>query len=531
MLEGLSSPIENRSQEITEAAMKRSFLITALLLFGLVVVAEGQLSTQDAAKGMARGINIGNTMEPPTEGAWGNPPVKQRAFDDYKNAGFTAVRIPITWDGHTSTTSPYTINSTWLNRVEQVVDWGLQRGFLIIMNAHHESWIKNSFTAANVARFDSIWSQIATRFKDRSDSLMFEIINEPNPMSAGNVNALNAQVLQLIRRTNPTRIVVFSGYMWSNSAELVAAAIPDSSDHYLIGYYHSYDPYPFGLVGTGTYGSAADINATKAKFNQVSAWSTRNNIPVILGEFGYIKNCEYNSRMCAYGTVVDLALSYGIPSFTWDDGGDFPMYNRTTGGFNEIKDILIHTYPQSPNGMKISQGINHSVKLQWHNRNTENDSIVIERKVGTDSFAAIAKVASTDSVFVDSSTNPGTSYYYRLSVTLMDSVEIQSYPITLNVSANSVNPLPVPVRFELSDNYPNPFNPTTVIRYAIPEYGMVTLRIYDALGREVETLVNGYQTAGRYEVTVDGSHLPSGVYFYRLLSRGLAMTRKMSLVK
>jgi hypothetical protein len=235
--------------------------------------------------------------------------------------------------------------------------------------------------------------------------------------------------------------------------------------------------------------------------------------------------------MCAYGTVVDLALSYGIPSFTWDDGGDFPMYNRTTGGFNEIKDILIHTYPQSPNGLKISQGINRSVKLQWHNRNTENDSIDIERRVGTNSFAAIAKVASTDSVFVDSSTSPGTSYYYRLSVTLMDSVEIQSYPITLNVSANSVNPLPVPVRFELSDNYPNPFNPTTVIRYAIPEYGMVTLRIYDALGREVETLVNGYQTAGRYEVTVDGSHLPSGVYFYRLLSRGLAITRKMSLVK
>lgn len=531
MLESLSSTIGIQSQETTEAAMKKSILITILLLLGLAVIAEAQLSPQDAAKRMARGINIGNTMEPPTEGAWGNPPVKQRAFDDYKNAGFTAVRIPITWDGHTLTTSPYTIDSTWLKRVEQVVDWGLQRGLLIIINAHHESWIKNSFTVANVARFDSIWSQIATRFKDRSDSLMFEMINEPNPMSATNVYALNAQVLQLIRRTNPTRIVLFSGYMWSNSAELVAAAIPDSSDHYLIGYYHSYDPYPFGLVGTGTYGSAADINATKAKFNQVSAWSTRNNIPVILGEFGYIKNCEYNSRMCAYGTVVDLALSYGIPSFTWDDGGDFPMYNRTTGGFNEIKDILIHTYPQSPNGLKISQGINHSVKLQWHNRNTENDSIDIERKVGTDSFAAIAKVASTDSVFVDSSTNPGTSYYYRLSVTLMDSVEIQSYPITLNVSANSVNPLSVPVRFELSDNYPNPFNPTTVIRYAIPEYGMVTLRIYDALGREVETLVNGYQTAGRYEVTVDGSHLPSGVYFYRLLSRGLAMTRKMSLVK
>ena len=531
MFQSLRSAILNQLHENIGVTMRTHILASAFLLLVVAVVAEAQLTPQNAAKGMARGINIGNTMEPPTEGTWGNPPVQQRAFDDYKNAGFTAVRIPITWDGHTSRTSPYTIDSTWLKRVEQVIDWGLQRGLLIIINAHHESWIKDSFTTTNVARFDSIWSQVASRFRNKSDSLMFEMINEPYPMLAGNVTRLNAQVLQLIRRTNPIRIVIFSGYMWSNSDELVSAAIPDSSDHYLIGYYHSYDPYPFGLVGTGSYGSIADINATKAKFNQVSAWSTRNNIPVILGEFGYIKVCEYNSRMCAYGTVVDQALSRGIPTFVWDDGGDFPMYNRTTGDFNEIKDILIHTYPQSPNGLKISQGISHSVKIQWRNRNSENDSIVIQRKVGTGSFVFVAKIAPTDSIFVDTSTSAGTAYYYRLSVMRTDSVELQSYPITLTVSANSVSAQPVPVEFELSNNYPNPFNPTTLIRYAIPEYGMVTLKLYDALGREMETMVNKAQQAGRYEVTVDGSHLPSGVYFYRLNSRGRSLTRKMSLVK
>jgi hypothetical protein len=235
--------------------------------------------------------------------------------------------------------------------------------------------------------------------------------------------------------------------------------------------------------------------------------------------------------MCAYGTVVDQALSHGIPSFAWDDGGHFPIYNRTTGGFNEIKDILLHTYPQSPNGMKISQGANHSVRLQWHNRNTENDSIVVERRVGSGSFVRYAEVAPTDSVFTDTSTSAETSYYYRLSVTMKDSVELQSYPIMLKVVATSVNPATSPVGFELSDNYPNPFNPTTVIRYAIPSYGMVTLKIYDLMGREMETLANGYRTPGRYEVTVDGSHFASGVYLYRLISGGLAITKKMTLVK
>ena len=511
--------------------MKNSLAVTALLVIATAVSAKAQLSPQEAANEMARGINVGNTMEPPTEGAWGNPPLQQRAFDDYKNAGFTAVRIPITWDGHTSTSAPFAIDSAWLARVEQVVDWGLKRNLLIVINAHHESWIKNSFTSVNVARFDSIWSQIATRFSNRSDSLMFEMLNEPNPMSAANVNALNAQVLKIIRRTNPTRIVLFSGYMWSNSDQLVTAAIPDSSDKYLIGYYHSYDPYPFGLVGTGTYGSATDISATKAKFDQVTAWSQRNGIPVTLGEFGYIDTAAYNSRMCAYGTVVDQALSHGVPSFAWDDGGDFPIYNRTTGGFNEIKDILIHMYPQSPIGLKINPGANHSIRIQWHNRNTGNDSIVVQRRTGGGSFGNFALLAPADSIFVDTTTVGAIPYYYRLSVRLKDSVEVQSYPIMFTVLATSVPPSPVPVRFELFDNYPNPFNPGTTIKYTLSGASHVRLTVYDVLGQEVSVLVNEPKNAGAYEVRFDASGLASGVYFYRLQAGNFADTKRLLVLR
>ena len=511
--------------------MKRECRIAVFLILSTAVSVKAQLSPQDAAKGMARGINIGNTMEAPSEGAWGNPPLRERAFDDYKNAGFTAVRIPITWDGHTSTTPPYAIDSAWLARVERVVDWGLQRRLFITINAHHESWIKNSFTAANVARFDSIWSQIAARFKGKSDSLIFEIINEPYPMTEANVNALNAQVLKIIRQTNPTRIVSFSGYMWSNSDQLVTAAIPNPSDKYLIGYYHSYDPYPFGLIGTGTYGSVADINATRAKFDQVTAWSKGNIIPVILGEFGVIDSADYNSRMCAYGTVVDQALSHGVPSFAWDDGGNFPVYNRITGGFNEIRDILVHTYPQSPNGMRISETVNHSIKLGWHNRNTEDDSIVVERREFSSSFVAIGKVASTDSVFVDPSTGVGTPYYYRLSVTMKDSVELQSYPIMLKSGVTSVSPLNAAVGFELYDNYPNPLNPSTTIRYSLPHSTNVALAVFNVLGQQVATLVKGIQEAGYHDVKFDGSNLATGVYLFRIQAGSFVKAKKLIVLR
>lgn len=88
--------------------------------------------------------------------------------------------------------------------------------------------------------------------------------------------------------------------------------------------------------------------------------------------------------------------------------------------------------------------------------------------------------------------------------------------ITGTATAVKVTGRDLPSAFKQEQNYPNPFNPTTVIRYAIPNDGNVTLRIYDVLGREVETLVNGVQKAGRYEVTFDGSRLASGVYFCKL---------------
>ena len=99
----------------------------------------------------------------------------------------------------------------------------------------------------------------------------------------------------------------------------------------------------------------------------------------------------------------------------------------------------------------------------------------------------------------------------------------------------------IPTVYKLGQNYPNPFNPSTTIKYSIPSNKtplmrgvvgvFVTLKIYDILGREVETLVNEQQKAGNYEVNFDASTLSSGIYFYRLQSYSFVESKKMILIK
>lgn len=88
-----------------------------------------------------------------------------------------------------------------------------------------------------------------------------------------------------------------------------------------------------------------------------------------------------------------------------------------------------------------------------------------------------------------------------------------------------------PDGFRLSQNFPNPFNPTTMIRYTIPEAGAVSLKVYDLLGEKVATLVDHEQQAGTHNVNFNATHLPSGIYFYRIEAEGFESTRKMMLLQ
>lgn len=104
---------------------------------------------------------------------------------------------------------------------------------------------------------------------------------------------------------------------------------------------------------------------------------------------------------------------------------------------------------------------------------------------------------------------------------------------TITVSPSNVNLISqqVPKSYKLSQNYPNPFNPSTSIKFSLPKSSFTTLKIYNLVGQEVETLVNENLNAGTYEAILNGANLTSGIYFYTINAVGYSETKKMMLIK
>jgi len=127
-------------------------------------------------------------------------------------------------------------------------------------------------------------------------------------------------------------------------------------------------------------------------------------------------------------------------------------------------------------------------------------------------------------------------YWYEVGVTgyLVNTGNphvIYIAPVTVRTGSDVEGDITKNYSFDLEQNYPNPFNPSTTIKFSIPEAGIITLRVFNLLGEEVATLLNGERTAGVYEATFDASRLSSGIYFYTLESKNFKSTKKMALLK
>jgi len=171
----------------------------------------------------------------------------------------------------------------------------------------------------------------------------------------------------------------------------------------------------------------------------------------------------------------------------------------------------------------------NDVILTW-NTATEvnNQGFEIQRKTNSD-YERIAFVEGRGTttevqsyLFRDKNLLSG-AYTYRLKQMDYDGSFAYSDEIEIDIEQPSV--------FYLGQNYPNPFNPSTSIKYSIPADGIVTLKVYDVLGKEVSTMVNEYQQAGTFDVVFDGSNLASGVYYYQLITADLTATKKLMLTK
>ena len=512
-----------------------SFLFTISILLTFQI-SYAQLTPVEAIAGMGRGINLGNTLEPPREGEWNNGPVEEIYFDAYVNAGFTNVRIPVRWDLHTQNSAPFTIDPSWMDRVEQVVDWGLSRGLFVTLNGHHEDWLKNNYSNATFrARYDSIWVQIADRFKNKSDSLLFEMINEPKGMTVAQVDDLNERILGIIRASNPTRIVIYGGNMYSNSAELLNAAIPD--DEFIVGYYHAYDPWEFSGLGNGTWGTPNDYQALVNKYQSVKNWSIANDIPIHHSEFGAIHRCDFNSRMRIYAHNVEQCVINSFAFSVWDDGGDFGILKRNTNTWPEVKDILVHYHPDSPNQITSTLNIDPldtpSIIITWNNRTTENTNIIVERSIGaTSNFEQIATLPSDATTFTDVNVSAGNTYTYRMHTQRPDGTLLHGYPTRIRIINTVQSPfnggmgIAIPGQLEVEEydlggeglayhdsdpaNIPNAFRSDEGVD--IGAFGNGYILEYVANGEWIEYTVNVAET-GTYKVSaITASEVSNGAF-------------------
>jgi hypothetical protein len=182
------------------------------------------------------------------------------------------------------------------------------------------------------------------------------------------------------------------------------------------------------------------------------------------------------------------------------------------------------------------------VQLAWKTiSETNNFGFEVERSAGTaENFAVIPNsfipgqgttVIPHEYAYIDSGVTPGV-WFYRLKQTDLDGTVNYTEPREVKVEAvTGVADGTLPKEFELEQNSPNPFNPSTSIGFSIPVAGFVSLKVYSSLGAEIATIVEGVRVAGRHQVTFNAAGLPSGVYFYRLQALGVSATKKLMLIR
>ena len=372
-------------------------LINNLKNLLLVLVAgflSAQQTPQELVTKMGRGINLGNVLSAPIEGNWSGAATEQY-FIDVANAGFTNVRIPIDFFGSrtsgsttsfssnenttfTGSRSDFVVSNSYLDRLETVIGWGLANNLVVVLDFHGAT-LKSEFIytfdadkseythptsakrAADLAKFYAIWEQISNRFKDYTDDLVFEVINEPYfHISEADMNEINSEVISIVRATggnNTTRKIIITGGT-KNSYEAITTIGSQiiNNDDYLIATYHYYRPFQFTKssdyrFNDNSWGSNTDKNTVDNEFDVVQNWANQFNPPVavFLGEFGADNAYGYsyqtgdlhlvtannspngtgyadggpdpNSRVDFHGYLANAAIDRGFAFSAWDDGG------------------------------------------------------------------------------------------------------------------------------------------------------------------------------------------------------------------
>ena len=279
-------------------------------------------------------VNLGGGLEANFEGEWGYR-IEGRHIEAIAAAGFEAIRLPIRWSAYTQDNAPHTIDPAFFNRIDHIVDHALAQGLYVIINVHHFDGFMGD-PDGEYGRLRAIWQQISMRYAGRSERLIFEVLNEPHGrVDADRVNALNADLLGLIRQDNPDRWVVLSAGQWSNIFGLEAVEPPD--DPRVMATLHFYEPFDFTHQGapwtdrrrTGIrWGSRRDQNAVRRELERAADYGSEHAIPVFMGEFGVYRGVPLSARAAWTRYVREQAEDLGLAWCHWDFATTFPIYDQ-----------------------------------------------------------------------------------------------------------------------------------------------------------------------------------------------------------
>jgi aryl-phospho-beta-D-glucosidase BglC (GH1 family) len=320
-------------------------------------------NAQQIASSIRIGFNIGNTMEAiGGETAWGNPLVSNALIQAVKQAGFNAIRLPVSWDQYADQKTGQ-ISATWLARVKQVVKYCVDNDMYVLVNVHWDGgWLEKNITAdkkdAVNAKQKAYWEQIATTLRDFDEHVMFASANEPDTKDTAGMAVLmsyHQTFVDAVRATggrNAYRVLVVQGPQTNIdlSVKLMPTLPADKVAGRMMAEIHFYDPFNFALMtkdetwgNQAYYWGAPNHSTTDTKRN--STWGEEDyvdaqfaslkkafvdkGIPVVLGEFaaqrrtnltGDALALHLQSRNYYHTYVVKKAVANGVLPFFWDIG-------------------------------------------------------------------------------------------------------------------------------------------------------------------------------------------------------------------
>ena len=302
------------------------------------------------AASLKRGVNFGNMLDAPTEGAWALR-VDDRIIDlvgTRAGGHIASVRLPVRWSNHASPDAQATIDPVFMARVDDVVRRLLARGVPVVLDMHHYRQLDGDPLDAGEAavpdavverRFLAMWRQIAEHFRAAPPSLAFELYNEPHGRLTPHWNDLMSRAVRLVRQSNPTRVVVVGPTQWNSARGLDTFAMPPDAN--LVLTVHHYDPFTFthqgapwikpGLPLGVACCSAQQLADIRGPLDTAQRFGARTGYPVYVGEFGAFESVPRDDRNRYTRVMRDEIERRGMTWSYWELAGGFGFFDPVAG--------------------------------------------------------------------------------------------------------------------------------------------------------------------------------------------------------